>query len=56
MVLTAGIVTPSFGVVIAALGGLLAVAGGWLLKYTIIDRGGFKTDVVIPQIPTQAAA
>jgi phenylacetyl-CoA:acceptor oxidoreductase subunit 2 len=46
--LTAAVVTPEFGAMFAAFGAVLAVAGGWTLKYTILARPALNQGFPVP--------
>ncbi len=46
---------PGFGV-LAGAAGLLAVAGGWLLKYTMIVRASFNQGYALPRLPVRGGA
>ena len=44
-----------FGV-LAGVAGLLAAAGGWLLKYTIVVRASFNQGYALPRLPVRGRA
>lgn len=41
---------------LTALAGLLAVAGGWLFKYTLIVRAGYNQGYALPHVPVRGGA
>lgn len=41
---------------LGALAGLLAAAGGWQLKYTVIVRAGFNQGYALPRLPVRGSA
>lgn len=41
---------------LAALAGLIAVAGGWLFKYTLIVRAGYNQGYALAQVPVRGGA
>jgi phenylacetyl-CoA:acceptor oxidoreductase subunit 2 len=49
LVLAAAVLTPEFGALIGALGGALAVVGGWALKYSILARPVFTQGLGMPR-------
>ncbi|MDP3841239.1 MAG: hypothetical protein Q8Q81_01410 [Oxalobacteraceae bacterium] len=41
---------------LTALAGLIAVAGGWLFKYTLIVRAGYNQGYALPHVPVRGGA
>jgi phenylacetyl-CoA:acceptor oxidoreductase subunit 2 len=53
LLLAAGQAWPNAEIALAPVAGLLSVAGGWLLKYTIVVRAAFNQGFAVPFLPLQ---
>lgn len=52
---TAGLLVPALTIPAFVIAGLLAFAGGWGLKYTLVVRAAFNQGFAIPRMPARGA-
>ena len=55
-VLLLALLQPSLAQWLTGLAGLIAVAGGWLFKYTLIVRAGYNQGYALAQVPVRGGA
>ncbi len=51
LLLVVALVWPDASILLAPVAGLLGIAGGWLVKHTIVTRAAFNQGFALPDLP-----